>query len=215
MSNKSPNVLAPEDGKGAIMTATDEQAPSAPEESGEAAKGKNIVLCSDGTGNRGGKTRGTNVWAIFNAVWRGLDCRGQLAPRSQVAFYDDGVGTQSMLLLKILGGAFGWGYSRNIRQLYKALVTAYDRGDAIYVFGFSRGAYTVRGLVDMVMSCGILNRHQFYSSAELDDAVWTVFRAYRDQYRSSLPGSCGGGCWQPAVCSATWCGAPWPTPTSS
>ena len=50
---------------------------------------KNIVICSDGTGNRGGKTRGTNVWRIFNAVDR------HNRSIKQIAFYDDGVGTQN------------------------------------------------------------------------------------------------------------------------
>ncbi|MYN68399.1 MAG: DUF2235 domain-containing protein [Acidobacteria bacterium] len=48
---------------------------------------KNIVVCSDGTGNRGGKTRGTNVWRIFNAVDR------HSSDVEQVTYYDDGVGT--------------------------------------------------------------------------------------------------------------------------
>ena len=52
---------------------------------------------------------------------------------------------RQFFLFKVLGGAFGWGYSRNIRELYKALVSAYEPGDSIYLFGFSRGAYTVRG----------------------------------------------------------------------
>lgn len=147
-------------------------------------QGKNIVLCSDGTGNRGGKQRGTNVWAIFNAVWRHPDANGALPAKTQVTFYDDGVGTQNFIVFKLLGAAFGWGYSRNIRDLYRALVSAYEPGDAVYLFGFSRGAYTVRGLAGLVLSQGILNRHEFTSSKDLDRAVWAVFRAYRDRYES-------------------------------
>jgi uncharacterized protein (DUF2235 family) len=147
-------------------------------------KGKNVVLCSDGTGNRGGKARGTNVWAIVNAVWRQPDATGKLPSKTQITFYDDGVGSQDFIAFKILGGAFGWGYSRNIRDLYKALVSAYEPGDSIYLFGFSRGAYTVRGLAGLILKQGILNRHAFTSSKELDYAVWAVFRAYRDSYPS-------------------------------
>lgn len=146
--------------------------------------GKNIVLCSDGTGNRGGVGRGTNVWAIFNAVWRQPNAQGKSPKKTQIAFYDDGVGTQKFVVFKLLGGAFGWGYSRNIRQLYKFLVLNYEPGDSIYLFGFSRGAYTVRGLAGLVLKSGILNRHEFNTSAELEKAVWAVFRNYRDGYKS-------------------------------
>lgn len=146
--------------------------------------GRNIVLCSDGTGNRGGKARGTNVWAIVNAVWRHPDAAGKLPPRTQTTFYDDGIGSQSFVVFKILGGAFGWGYSRNIRGLYKSLVSVYEPGDDIYLFGFSRGAYTVRGLAGLILKQGILNRHKFDSSKELNDAVHDVFGAYREGYKS-------------------------------
>ncbi len=145
---------------------------------------KNIVLCSDGTGNRGGKGSGTNVWALFNAVWRQPDADGKLPEKTQITFYDDGVGTQNFVVFKVLGGAFGWGYSRNIRELYKALVSAYEPGDSIYLFGFSRGAYTVRGLAGVILTQGILNRHLFRSSEDLDYGVKAVYRAYRNRYKS-------------------------------
>lgn len=151
---------------------------------GGGGRAKNIVLCSDGTGNSGGKERGTNVWAVFNAVWRHPDANGELPDRTQVTFYDDGVGTQNFFAFKLLGGAFGWGYSRNIRDLYRALVSAYEPGDSVYLFGFSRGAYTVRCLAGLILAKGILNRHAFTSSKDLDYAVWAVFRAYRDGYKS-------------------------------
>ena len=58
---------------------------------------KNIVLCSDGTGNSGGKRRGTNVWRLYHAVDRHH-------PKPQVASCDDGVGTSDLRWLKVLGG---------------------------------------------------------------------------------------------------------------
>lgn len=146
--------------------------------------GKNIVLCSDGTGNRGGRLRGTNVWQIFRSLGpegrdpdSGATCR-------QFAFHQDGVGTQSFTPFKTLGGAFGWGYSRNIRDLYSYLVGCYEEGDRIYLFGFSRGAYTVRALAGMILHCGILDRDKFDTSDELRKAVGTTYRAYRDKYGS-------------------------------
>ena len=72
--------------------------------------GRNLILCSDGTGNSGGKTRGTNVWRIYNAV----DRHRHPGEVEQLAFYDDGVGTQGVKFLRLLGGAFGLGLSRNV-----------------------------------------------------------------------------------------------------
>lgn len=111
--------------------------------------GKRIVLCSDGTGNTGGKLRGTNVYRLYRALVRSPD---------QIAFYDDGVGTESWKPLKLFSGATGFGFSRNVRDLYQFLVNTYEPGDGIYMFGFSRGAYTVRALSGFVHRCGILTR---------------------------------------------------------
>src|SRR5512141_991742 len=88
--------------------------------------GKNIILLSDGTGNSNIKDRGTNVFKIYEA----LDFNGlHGSQKEQIAFYDDGVGTEELKPLKILGGAFGWGLARNVRNLYKRLVQVYDPGD--------------------------------------------------------------------------------------
>jgi uncharacterized protein (DUF2235 family) len=96
---------------------------------------KNIVLCSDGTGNRGGKGHGTNVWRLYRA----LNLKSVSPP--QVAVYDEGVGTEDQKVAKTLGGALGFGLGCNIREFYTALVDHYEPGDRIYLFGFSRGAY--------------------------------------------------------------------------
>lgn len=117
---------------------------------------KNIVLCSDGTGNRDIKARATNVFKLYEAV----DIQGHKnnpSCRPQVAFYDDGIGSSSFLPLKIIGGAFGVGFSKNIRDLYTELVHVYQPGDSLYLFGFSRGAYTIRALAAMIQYCGILD----------------------------------------------------------
>ena len=122
-------------------------------------QGKNIVLCSDGTGNTANKGRGTNVWKIFEAV----DLNGHKSDRSlrrQVAFYGDGVGTERFKLLKLISGAFGFGLRRNVKQLYTELCRAYAPGDEIYLFGFSRGAFTVRTLAGLIEQCGIIETHR-------------------------------------------------------
>lgn len=138
---------------------------------------KNIILCSDGTGNSGGKGRGTNVWKLFKA----LDLHDT---RTQVSIHDDGVGTQDFVLFKILGGAFGWGLKRNIKRLYKFLVIQYDRGqngapdDDIFLFGFSRGAHTVRMVAGMLCRCGLVNRRECESERELDKRIDEAYEAY-------------------------------------
>jgi len=75
--------------------------------------GRNIILLSGGTGNGAAKQNKTNVWRLYDAL--------DLHQRDQFAFYDDGVGVQEFLPVKLLGGAFGYGLKRNVRQLYKFL----------------------------------------------------------------------------------------------
>jgi hypothetical protein len=146
---------------------------------------KNIVICSDGTGNTAIKGRGTNVFKLFEAIdVNGHKTRPHLTP--QVALYDDGVGTEAVKPLKIFAGATGWGLSRNVRQLYKELVRIYDPGDRIFLFGFSRGAFTVRTLVGLIAACGILDFKRLPTTAALDAMVKKTYRVYRTSYRTEL-----------------------------
>ena len=78
---------------------------------------KNIILCADGTGNADVKARGTNVFKLYEAI----DNNGHKSDpglRPQVAFYDDGVGTSRFIPLRLLGGALGFGFTRNVKELY-------------------------------------------------------------------------------------------------
>ena len=110
---------------------------------------KNIVLLSDGTGNSAARLFKTNVWRTYEALSLG-------DPKVQVACYDDGVGTSSFLPFAVLGGAFGVGLRRNVLRLYRFLCEHYEPGDYIYLFGFSRGAFTVRVLVGLIEQEGVL-----------------------------------------------------------
>ena len=139
----------------------------------------NIVLCADGTGNSGGKLRGTNVWRLYNAIARHGQDGDQSGAVAQVAFHDDGVGTEKNKILRTLGGAFGYGFSRNVRELYAALVKTYQPGDRIYLFGFSRGAYTVRALGGLITKCGVLKPDAVGPDQDLEPAIKAAFRAYR------------------------------------
>src|SRR5258706_14593345 len=118
---------------------------------------RNIVLLSDGTGNSAAKVWRTNVWRTFEAL--------DLSSSDQVAFYDDGVGTSSFKPLAILGGAFGYGLKRNVIGLYKYLCRNYKDGDQIYGFGFSRGAFTIRVVIGLVLNQGLI---KFSDEADLD-----------------------------------------------
>ena len=140
---------------------------------------KNIILCSDGTGQVGGRGSDTNVWRIYDAV------NVNDTDYKQVTFYDDGVGTDNNLVTKTMGLAFGWGLSRNIRELYKYLVMQYNPGDRIYAFGFSRGAHTIRLLVEMTCSFGILDRKRFANEHSLDQAILNLSKQFKSAIREA------------------------------
>lgn len=143
---------------------------------------KNLVLFSDGTGNSAGKLFRTNVWRVYEAVDL-TDPQDPLQPR-QFAYYDDGVGTSSFKPLAVLGGAFGFGLARNVLDLYVFLCRMYEPGDRIYAFGFSRGAFTIRVLVGLVMTQGLLRYHG--SESELQRLARDAYRAYRAERFKSL-----------------------------
>src|SRR3954452_21493411 len=146
---------------------------------------KNIIICADGTGNSTVKGRGTNVFQLFEAVdLNGHRFEPKLDP--QVAIYDDGVGTEDFKPLKIFAGVTGFGLSRNVRQLYKELCRIYDKGDRIFLFGFSRGAFTVRTLAGLICTCGILDGPRFQTPDQLESAVRGAYQLYRRRYRTVL-----------------------------
>ena len=138
---------------------------------------KNIILFSDGTGNAASSFWRTNVWRLFQAV--------NLAGDQQVARYDDGVGRSSFLPLAIVGGAFGYGLKRNVIDLYEFVCRNYSAGDRIYVFGFSRGAFTVRVLVAFLLEQGLVPN---LSEGDLHARAKAAYRAYRAQGYHSLLG---------------------------
>ncbi len=146
---------------------------------------KNIVLCSDGTGNRDIKGRGTNVFKLFE----GVDLNGHRTDpslKTQLAFYDDGVGTHGTVIRRVWGGAAGLGLKDNVKELYRELSRVYDKSDSIYLFGFSRGAFTVRTLAGMIGTCGILRGENFGTARALRSAVDEAYDVYRAKYDSYM-----------------------------
>lgn len=131
--------------------------------------GRKIILLSDGTGNSAAKVWRTNVWRTFEAL--------DLSGNDQVALYDDGVGTSSFKPMAILGGAFGLGLRRNVIALYKFACRNYHSpDDELYGFGFSRGAFTIRIVMGLIDSQGLVKAD---SEAELHSLASAAYRAYR------------------------------------
>lgn len=131
-----------------------------------AGTGKNIVIFSDGTGQEGGKKHNTNVYKIFNMI--------ENRTNEQIAFYDRGLGTG---VRKLTGNALGAGFDKNVLDCYKFISDHYQWGDRLFLFGFSRGAATVRSLSGFISLFGILPQ----SRPELAE------KAYKDIYSISDP----------------------------
>jgi uncharacterized protein (DUF2235 family) len=152
---------------------------------------KNIAIFSDGTGNSGAKLNGTNVWRLYEALDRTPPNDGG---RQQIALYDDGVGTNSFKPLRMIGGAFGWGITANLERLYGYLIRNYEPGDDIYMFGFSRGAFTVRTLSNILFYCGLPSAREQKSglvsswSSRSPDEIDQMAREAVEAYKRRIQG---------------------------
>jgi len=126
---------------------------------------KNIVVFSDGTGQDGGarpEQRISNIYKMYRVSRDHPD--NAIDPSKQVVFYDAGLGTDIgatalsapvRFVQKLLGSVMGAGIKRNIADCYEFIINHFQPGDRIFLFGFSRGAYTVRSLANLIMLCGI------------------------------------------------------------
>lgn len=119
---------------------------------------KNIVVCCDGTGNEFGDSNSNVVKLCSTLV---------VDEQQQVEYYHPGVGTMGSPNARtalgkkwdvIRGLAFGYGITENISDAYRYLMQTYERDDKIYLFGFSRGAYTVRALGGLLHMYGLLHQ---------------------------------------------------------
>ncbi len=128
----------------------------------------NIVICADGTWNRPEedieKDFPTNVLKLARAVKPSAD------GVKQHVFYDWGLGSYHN---SVSAGATGRGIHKNILDGYRYIVQNYDPDDHIYLFGFSRGAYTVRALSGLINNCGILKR----ADANLISQAWKIYKS--------------------------------------
>ena len=119
--------------------------------------GKNIVLCCDGTGNQFGRET-SNVVKLYRTL---------VQADEQFTYYHPGVGTLGAknaltqlgkLWTRVIGLAFGYGLADNLADAYQFLMRNFQPGDLVYVFGFSRGAYTARALCGMLHIIGLLRQ---------------------------------------------------------
>ncbi len=117
---------------------------------------KNIVLCFDGTWNKPGDEQVDDSQQVETNVRRFYESVTASSPHGtpQIAWYDQGVGTH--WYDRVTGGVAGMGLDINIMEGYRQLAKHYEEGDAVYILGFSRGAYTARSLVGFVRNCGLI-----------------------------------------------------------
>jgi uncharacterized protein (DUF2235 family) len=121
---------------------------------------RRLALCLDGTWNN--RDDSTNVLHHFGLATECRDAPLGTDTVTQLKFYLEGVGTGP--LDKITGGGFGFGLETNVRSAYNWLVQNFEDAtplklaDEIYIFGFSRGAFTARSLVGFISTCGLLRR---------------------------------------------------------
>jgi uncharacterized protein (DUF2235 family) len=152
---------------------------------------KNIVILSDGTGQGASmpKAERTNVWKLWDATKKA-------DPANQVTHYDEGLGVEHKRewwrwAYDLASRATGLGISQNIKDCYTALIEYYETGDRVFLFGFSRGAFTVRSLGGVLSLCGIPQRDAAGISprdrqnkkgrlALVEEAVEKVYKHYGD-----------------------------------
>jgi uncharacterized protein (DUF2235 family) len=156
---------------------------------------KNIVICCDGTGNEISE----NISNVLK-LYRVLRKTGKTEP-PQIVFYDPGVGTLARPdpwrklwqdAVTILGLATGYGLDDNVLAAYQFLISNFEDGDEIYLFGFSRGAYTVRVLAGLIHKVGLLSPQQ----RNLAGAALTAYKQFSstspEPDQRQTPGGCGG-----------------------
>jgi uncharacterized protein (DUF2235 family) len=126
---------------------------------GAHSKGRNIVICLDGTANEFKLRSNTNVVKLYSLLVRD--------PNLQIAYYHPGVGTMAppgaltgitRAITRLIGMAFGYGLFSDIRDAYVYLMNHYRPGDRIFIFGFSRGAYAARALAALIHMYGLFGR---------------------------------------------------------
>lgn len=158
---------------------------------------KNILIFADGTGNEGGllpdESR-TNVYKLFRATRTGPD--SIIDPAEQIAFYVQGIGTPVSGHTTFAARAryaaqqmFGFGFTSRVIECYLAVISSWQPGDRIYLFGFSRGAYTARCVAHVLELFGIPTKQPGADSLSFEPGSLrkVAKRAVRILYRYGMP----------------------------
>lgn len=152
---------------------------------------RNVVVCCDGTANEVA-TDATSVVKLFRALEKG-------SPR-QACFYHPGVGTMAppgfvtgagAAVARVAGLAFGYGLTADLRDAYVYIANTYRPGDKLFLFGFSRGAYTVRALASMLHLYGLIERGNEPLVPYVVRMLWAVHALDRKRAPGSPPGPPG------------------------
>ena len=152
-----------------------------------AASGKRIIICADGTWSAPGGFRSesaapTNVWLLYRLI---ADAGAEGMP--QLKYYHPGVGARGNLLRRAIDGATGRSVGSHMLDCYRFLVEHYDPGDHLYLFGFSRGAYTVRSLAGMIRNVGIIRRDLYPEAAGREAMIRGAEALYRRREEETAP----------------------------
>lgn len=145
-------------------------------------RGKKIVIFADGTGSSFAMQE-SNVWRLYSALDK-TEKSGVTPAELQLARYIPGVGTSGNRVLRLIDGATGIGVPSNVRKLYRFLCWNWEPGDEIYLFGFSRGAFTVRTLAGMVRWQGLMPLmvgERPVTDAEMKRNAMRAWEAYREK----------------------------------
>ncbi len=141
---------------------------------------KRIAIFCDGTWNtpdemENGKPCQTNVVKMAKAISPVSDDGIR-----QELYYHPGIGSEGHMMKRVFDGATGTGISANILDAYRYIINTYKSGDELFLFGFSRGAFTVRSLAGLIRNSGILK-------IENMDQVQRAFNIYRSRHPTYQP----------------------------
>jgi uncharacterized protein (DUF2235 family) len=139
---------------------------------------KRLILCLDGTWNTADAHEITNIVRIRDLIAPMV--RTPAGIDEQLVYYHTGVGTGLSTRDKLIGGSTGTGLAHNVRAAYKYLSQHYEDGVEIYIFGFSRGAFTARSVAAYIGASGLLKADN--CSRENEERAWRDLVAWISQW---------------------------------